>query len=318
MSATLLLSRADVERLLAPEACIAAVEDAFRGLALGKVPAPGILGMHGDGGGFHVKAGFLRADRDYFAAKLNANFPGNAARGLPTIQGAVLLYDAADGRLLAILDSIEITVRRTAAASALAARYLARKDASTLTICGCGGQARAQLEAIARVRPIRRAFAWDLDAAKARSFARDVGAAGIEVKAVTKLTDATTAADIIVTATTSTVPFITPEYVHTGTFIAAVGADNPHKSELHPDLFTLTKWVADSREQAAVMGDLHHAIAAGLATPSAVHADLAEIVAGRKPGRTSDAEITVFDSTGLAIQDVASAAAAYERFSSRP
>jgi alanine dehydrogenase len=120
-SETLLLSRTDVERLLSPEVCIAAVEDAFRQYAEGAVPPPGILGMHAAEGSFHVKAGFLTTDRPYFAAKLNANFPRNGQRhALPTIQGAVILCDAACGTPLAIMDSIAITALRTAAASAVA------------------------------------------------------------------------------------------------------------------------------------------------------------------------------------------------------
>src|SRR5258707_14413751 len=126
---TLLLSRDEVERLLTPDACIEAIEDAFRQLAEGKVPPPGILGMHAGEGSFHVKAGFLTLDRPYFAAKLNANFPQNGAKhGLPTIQGAVILCDAANGVPLAIMDSMSITALRTAAATALAARHLAPRE----------------------------------------------------------------------------------------------------------------------------------------------------------------------------------------------
>ena len=139
MNGALLLGRSDVERLLTPDACIAAVEDAFRQHALGKMPTPGILGMHAAKGGFHVKAAFLG---EYFAAKINANFPGNT--GLPTIQGAVVLFDATNGRPLAIMDSISITALRTAAATAVAARYLAPADCDTALVCGCGGQAAAQ------------------------------------------------------------------------------------------------------------------------------------------------------------------------------
>ena len=135
----------------------------------------------------------------------------------------------------------------------------------------------------------------------------------IAVKAGGTLRGATRAADIIITATSSQAPFLTRDCVRPGTFIAAIGADNPHKSELHPDLFVGTKVVVDSLEQAAVMGDLHHAIDAGKATRASVHAELADLVAGRKPGRVDDVEITIFDSTGLAIQDVASAAVAYLR-----
>src|SRR6476646_10287192 len=171
-NATLLLSRDDVQQLLTPDACIAAVEDAFRQLGRGQVPPPGILGMHSGEGGFHVKAGFLTLDRPYFAAKLNANFPQNAAlHGLPTIRGAVILSDAGNGAPLAIMDSISITALRTAAATAVAAKYLARQECGTVFICGCGGQAAAQLRALLCVRKPREVLVFDQDAGKAAAFA---------------------------------------------------------------------------------------------------------------------------------------------------
>jgi len=139
MPHALLLSRADVEPLLAPDVCIEAIEDAFRRLAEGAVPPPAILAMHAEGGSFHVKAGLLAMDRPYFAARINANFPQNGARhGLPTIQGAVLLFDAGNGRPLAVMDSIAITALRTAATSAVAAKYLAAKR------CNAAPQGRAR------------------------------------------------------------------------------------------------------------------------------------------------------------------------------
>jgi len=169
---TTLLSRQDVERLLQPQECIAAVEDAFRKLALGTVPLPGILGMHAGDGSFHVKAGFLTLDRPYFAAKLNANFPQNGARhALPTIQGVVILSDAANGVPLAIMDSMSITALRTAAATAVAAKYLARRDCETALICGCGGQAAAQLRALLTVRNPHVVWAYDQDNVRAAGFA---------------------------------------------------------------------------------------------------------------------------------------------------
>src|SRR4051812_20730270 len=146
INGALLLSRGDVERLLTPDECISAVEDAFCRHALGDVPSPGILGIHVQDGSFHVKAAQLTLDRPYFAAKLNANFPQNGARrGLPTIQGVVVLSDAAEGTPLAVMDSMALTALRTAAASAVAAKYLARESSRTALICGCGGQAEAQL-----------------------------------------------------------------------------------------------------------------------------------------------------------------------------
>src|SRR5688572_28905782 len=210
---TLLLGRADVERLLPAGACIVAVEDAFRQHALGKVPAPGILGMHAANGGFHVKAGFLGT---YFAAKVNANFPGNT--DLPTIQGAVILFDARNGKPLAIMDSTSITAIRTAAASAVAAKYLAPPESDTLLICGCGGQAASQLQALLCVRKPRRVLAYDRDAAKAASFAARFGGT-----VAPDLAEAARSSDIVVTCTTAKRYFLTHEMVRPGAFVAAVG-----------------------------------------------------------------------------------------------
>jgi alanine dehydrogenase len=301
-SVTLLLGRADVERLLPAGACIEAVEEAFRDHALGKVPAPGILGMHAANGGFHVKAGFLGS---YFAAKVNANFPGNTA--LPTIQGAVILFDVVNGRPLAIMDSISITAIRTAAATAVAAKYLAREECETVLVCGCGGQAAAQLTALLCVRKPRRIFAYDRNAGRASAFSARFGA-----EVADDLAEAARASDIIVTCTTATKYFITREMVRPGAFIAAVGADNENKQEIDPALLAKAKVVTDLTEQAARIGDLHHAIEADVMSAADVHAELGEVVAGRKPGRTRPDEVIVFDSTGTGLQDVAAAIAVYE------
>src|SRR5215475_12470870 len=161
---TLLLRRSDVERLLSLRDCIDAVENVFRLQGKGRIPRPGILGVKATGGGLHVKAGLLPGDRNYLVAKLNANFPGNNAHfGLPTIQGVIVVFDAQNGVPLAILDSIDITTKRTAAASAVAAKYLARKESSIATICGCGQQGRAQLRAMFLVLPLTKIYAFDVN-----------------------------------------------------------------------------------------------------------------------------------------------------------
>ncbi len=305
----LLLAKADVERVLTPQACIAAVEDAFREHALGTVPEPGILGMHEGAGSFHVKAGFLRvAGKLYFAAKLNANFPANPGRGLPTIQGAVLLSDAENGAPLAIMDSTSITALRTAAASAVAARHLARLQCDTALICGCGGQARAQLEAVLCVREPRRVLVYDADREKAARFAKPFGERAVVAP---DLAAAARASDIVITCTTASKYFLTREMVRPGTFIAAVGADNENKQEIEPHLMARSKVVTDLTDQARKIGDLHHAIRQGVMSAEAVHAQLGEVAAGLKPGRQSDEEIIIFDSTGTGLQDVAAAIAAY-------
>jgi ornithine cyclodeaminase/alanine dehydrogenase-like protein (mu-crystallin family) len=315
MKETLLLSGADVERLLTPEVCIAAVEEAFRQLGEGRVPPPGILGMHHGEGSFHVKAGFLTGKRAYFAAKLNANFPQNGSRhGLPTIQGAVLLSDAADGRPLAIMDSVSITALRTAAASAVAAKYLANPSCEALLICGCGGQAAAQVEAMLNVRHPARVYTYDLDPQKARSFAGALEAElPVQALPVTDLAAAVAASDLIITCTTARKYFVSHDMVRPGTFIAAVGADNENKQEIDPRLMARAMVVTDVTEQAAAIGDLHHAIDAGAMKREDVHAELCEVIAKRKPGRTAKEQIVVFDSTGTGLQDVAAAIAAYER-----
>ena len=265
-------------------------------------------------GTFHIKAGSLPRGAGYVAAKINGNFPGNRARhGLPTIQGAVFLADASNGRPLALLDSMEITLQRTGAATAVAARYLARPDSVTATICGCGEQGRIQLTALRHVLDLRRAFAWDLDPAVSHAFATRMAAeTGMEVKPVSRLEDATWASDAIVTCTTSCEPFLGIEEVGPGTFVAAVGADNPAKSEIKPALMASATVVVDVLKQAVFMGDLNHAIRAGAMTAEEVHAELGSLVSGDKPGRRNADEITIFDSTGTGIQDVAAAARAYE------
>lgn len=311
---TLLFTRREVAELLGIEECIAAVERAFRLYGEGKTQTPGILGVHALNGGFHIKAGIMDLDRSYFVAKTNANFPNNRDIGLPTIQGVIVVCDAVDGRLLAVMDSIEITIIRTGAATAVAAKYLARKDAKTALICGCGSQGRISLEAIMKVRKLEKVFAYDIDAERAQSFAETLSSEfNIEVTAVIDLAEASLASDICVTCTTAREYFLRREHISLGTFIAAVGADSEEKQELEPALLAKSKIVADILEQSATIGELHHAIKAGLVRRGDVHAELGEIVAGKKPGRTNEDEIIVFDSTGMALQDVVSAAIVYER-----
>jgi alanine dehydrogenase len=312
---TLLLRRSDIEELLSLRDCIDAVEEIFRRQGEGKVPAAGILGVKAPGGGLHIKAGLLGCDKNYIVAKLNANFPGNKGRsGLPTIQGLILLYDAENGSPLAILDSIDITIKRTAAASAVAAKYLARPDSHTATICGCGQQGGAQLRALHLVLPLTKIYLFDLNQSTAKNLAAELGQEfGLEIEPVSDLQRAIQKSDVCITCTTSHEFFVRKENVAPGTFIAAVGADDTHKQEIDPALIATAKVVADSREQCCTIGDVHHAIAQGLMRKEDVYAELSEIVAGHKSGRANDDEIIIFDSTGVAIEDAVAAAAVYKK-----
>lgn len=303
----LLLSGDDISRLLTWADAVAAVEAAFRALGDGHAPAPGILGFHIPDGGFHIKAGFSARQDGYFATKINANLPGNSARGLPTIQGVIALFSATDGRLLALLDSIELTARRTGAATGVAAQYLAAPDAKTLTIAGCGVQSYAQIRCVAEVRPIEQVFAYDprKDAAEALA-ARIRDDLAINAEAVTNLRDYSRMSEVVITCTPSKTPILFVDDVKPGAFVAGVGADNPEKHELDAALLRASMLITDLTEQCAAIGDLHHADA----TP---HAELAEIVSGKAALPASREKTVVFDSTGMALQDVMAAAHVYEK-----
>jgi len=311
---TLLLQKSDVVDLLSLEECIAAVEAAFRQHGEGRTPSPGILGMPATDGGFHIKTALLGTSPAYFAAKLNGNFFHNHRFAMPNIQGLIVLCDAANGYPLTVMDSIEITILRTGAATAVAAKHLARPDSKVATICGCGNQGRIQLRALLHVLPLEHVHAFDIDESVAREFASEFTTKlGIAVQTVKEPDAAARKSDVCVTCTPAKKYFLDSDCIAPGTFVAAVGADNEEKQELAPELLAANKIVTDVLKQCAEIGDLHHAIAKGLMTPGDVHAELGEVVAGKKAGRTSEEEITIFDSTGTALQDVAAAALVYER-----
>ena len=312
---TLLLSRRDVAALLGLDECIVAVENAFKLHAEGRSLPPGVLGIHACGGAFHIKAAGLELARPYFAAKVNGNFFQNNQRfGLPNIQGLIALCDAENGYPLAVMDSIEITIIRTGAATGVAADYLARHDSTVATISGCGNQGRISLRALVAVRRLQRVYAFDVDHDQARRYADELcKELHIDVTAVRDLGEAVGRSDICVTCTPSKQPYLNRSDVMPGAFIVAVGADNEEKQELDPRLIAASKLVVDSLDQCATIGDLKLALSQGLMTRSDVHAELGEVITGRKPGREHREEIIVFDSTGTAVQDVAAAAIVYEK-----
>ncbi|HEU5164744.1 MAG TPA: ornithine cyclodeaminase family protein [Chitinophagaceae bacterium] len=312
---TLLLTRRDVANLLTITECMDAVENAFGLYANGKMMAPKVLGIHVDNGGFHIKAGVLESDKTYFAAKSNANFPNNSIQyGLPTIQGVIIVCDGRNGRLLSLIDSIEITILRTGAATGIAAKYLALPDARVATICGCGNQGKISLKALMEVRKLELIYAFDIDPLQAEKLTQEFSNE-IKVISITAndLHNALIQSHICVTCTPSKKPFIHAEDIMPGTFIAAVGSDSEEKQELFSDLIAKNKIVVDMAEQSATIGELHHAIKQGLTTVDSIHAELGQIITGQKPGRESDKEIIIFDSTGTALQDVASATIVYEK-----
>ncbi|HEV7389338.1 MAG TPA: ornithine cyclodeaminase family protein [Gemmatimonadaceae bacterium] len=311
----LVLGSDDVTRLLDIESCIAEIEKAFRARGEGRLARSSVAGLELTGGGLHAKLGVVQLSRAYAAAKINANFPENPRiRGLPTIQGLVVLFDAASGVPLACMDSSTLTAARTAAASAVAARYLALPGASSVAIIGCGIQARAHASALCVVRPIRRVILFDSNRDAAEKLAHELWEAHqLEVTVADSLGEATLASEIVVTLTTSRSAFLDVGDVNEGTFIAAVGADNEHKQEIAPALLRAGTVIVDDLDQCCRIGDLHHALDAGVMRRQDVRASLDQVVAGIVAGRRDDREIVIFDSTGVAIEDVAAAAIVYER-----
>ena len=310
----LVLSRADIVRLMDYADYVDAVEAAFRAAVEGRAVAPPASALHVPSGSFHAKGAALLGDDAKVAIKLNGNFPGNpAANGLPTVQGIIYLADGINGRPLAVMDSIEVTINRTGAATTLAARHLARRDSRVATVCGAGVQGRIQLAAIAAAVKLDRVHVWDINGQAAERLAHEMSVAlKLDVRSAPDLSTVRQS-DIVVTCTSARRAFLTPELVRPGTFISAVGADNSDKHEIDPRLYAASLSVVDSLEQAAEIGDLHHALEAGAVTRAHVHADLGEILAGTKPGRTNAQAITLFDSTGMGLQDVAAAVAIYKR-----
>jgi ornithine cyclodeaminase/alanine dehydrogenase len=314
-SATLLLDRNAIAPLLDLDDCITTVEAAFAAHSRGKSLAPGLLHVDAPDGEFHIKAGGLTEPRAYFGLKANAGFFQNSQRfGLPNIQGLILLYDAENGYPLAVLDSAGITMQRTGAATAVAAKYLARQNSTVATMCGCGRQGHIQLRALCRVLPIEKVHAYSIDKPEARLFASEMSdELGIHVEAVNDLGGAVRASDVCVTCTPAHEAFLDRSFVGPGTFVAAVGADSPEKQEVDPRLLAEGKVVVDLLEQCVAVGELHHAIDQGFMTAGDVLGELGDVITSKVRGRSSDDEVIVFDSTGTALQDTAAAILAYER-----
>jgi alanine dehydrogenase len=310
---TLVLTREFIAARMTSSAYVSAVRRAFEQLARGKIDVPPVGHAQGFDGAFHVKSATGLDLPRRVAIKLNGNFPENPSRhGLPTIQGVIALFDAECGRLLALMDSVEVTAQRTAAASVVAAQLLAKPDACRLALIGCGTQARYHLGAFVDAFPIRSVACHDLDTDAAGRIVAAAAGLGLDVQVAHSARAAAEHAEIVVTSTVSRTPILSGDDVAPGCFIAAVGADSPHKHEIAPELLRRAHVVPDVLAQACVMGDLHHALEAGTMRAADVHGELADIVAGRIAGRTRPDQIFVYDSTGTAIADLAAANAIFE------
>ena len=312
---TLLLSHEQIVSILTFDVAIDAVRRVMQAHGEGAVIEPNLLHADAPRGEFHIKTGGILDGEDggVFGLKANGGFFQNRRLGLPNIIGLIVLADARTGAPVAVLDSVEISRVRTGAATAVAALHLARPESETVTVIGTGTQAGTQIEALCHVLPIRQARLVGRDIARTRERAALLESRlDIEVVPMSSAEDALLGSDVLVTCTPAQEALVSASEVPEGLFIAAVGADSPGKQELDPQLVAQHTTVADILSQCIHVGELQHPIRAGLIGADDVHAELGQILCGARPGRTREEEITIYDSTGTALQDVAVGAMVYE------
>jgi alanine dehydrogenase len=232
---------------------------------------------------------------------------------LPTVMATIILIEPETGRPLAIMDGTWITDMRTGAAGGVAAKYLARRDSKVIGMVGAGTQARTQLLALTEVFDIGEVRVYSRSLESCERFKKDVAYLGLNISIKGKVEEAVRGCDILVTTTPVTQPIVEDEWVDEGMHINAIGADAPLKEELDPRILRRAKIVVDDIEQACHSGEINVPLSKGIISRADIYAELGEIIAGKKVGRVTDSEITIFDSTGLAIQDIATAAVVYKR-----
>jgi len=314
----LLLSESEITALLSMNEIIEAVELAFKEYALGYVQMPPklYLSYPQDSGDLRTMPCYLERLKISAVKIVNAHPENPEKFSLPTVMATIILTDPANGQPLAIMGGRNITSMRTGAAGGIAAKYLARKDSQVVGLVGAGVQARTQLFALHLIyKKLKRIRVWDVSTAAKENYVDEMQQRFDELKfvSVERLRDAVVDADIIVTSTPSRKPLVMNEWITAGVHINCIGADAPGKQELDPAIIKRAKIVVDCWDQASHSGEINVPLTSGLITKDNVWAELGEIVAGFKPGRTSEDEVTVFDSTGLAIQDAAAAGLAYKK-----
>ncbi|MGX5828884.1 cyclodeaminase [Mesorhizobium sp. 43Arga] len=318
MSRMMILTEAELRKIVTLDLdAVACVENAFRSLATLPVAMPPILRLDipEHRGEVDVKSAYVPGI-DGFAVKISSGFFDNPKLGLPSGGGMMVLLSAKTGVVEALLlDNGYLTDVRTAAAGAVAAKHLSREDSTVAAIFGAGLQAGLQLEALRLVRPIAEARIWARDAAKAEATAARLRERlGITVRAEPDAADAVAGADIIVTTTPSAEPLIKAGFVAAGQHITAMGSDAEHKNEIAPAILRMADlYVADSARQTRRLGELHHAISAGVMAAEEEVTELGQIIAGERHGRRSASDITIADLTGTGVQDTAIATLARDR-----
>ena len=310
---SLVLTGSEVLQVLDMDLALAAAEDAFRAYGEGRVNMPPKSYLTLARGDFRAMYGEIFLPKGHICGLKWVNVhPGNPELGLLTVMAKVLLNDPDTGLEFADLDGTHETNFRTGASGGLAAKYLARPEASRLGLIGAGAQARTQVAALVKVRPIGEVVVFNRHLEHAQAFAEKITAIhGVPARAVATASEAVMDMDIVVTTTPSASPVVLRDWVSPGTHINAIGADAAGKQELDPTILRVAKVVVDDWAQASHSGEINVPLSKGEITPEMIYGSLGEIVAGKKPGRENPEEITVFDSTGLIIQDLALGYAIY-------
>lgn len=314
-AALLYLSHADVRRALPMADAIEAMHTAFQQLSDGRVTMPARSSVEvPEANGVVLLMPCYAAGTHRVSLKLLTQFADNGRLGLPLIQAVVLLADAVNGRLLALMDGSAITALRTAAASGVATRVLSQPRADTVAIFGAGVQARTQLEAVCTVRRIKQVRVFDCRRVAAEAFAEDMSARlGIPILAVSSAAEALAGAQVVCTATTSTTPVFEDRDLAAGVHINAVGSWRPQTAEIPPGTICRARVFVDHRVAAMEeAGDLLMPLQEGRITAEHVRTELGDLIANRVAGRQTNDEVTLFKSVGLAVQDLFAAARALE------
>lgn len=310
-----ILNRREVEQILSMPEVIRLVEKAFgeRGRNQVQMPPKSYLYFPRFNGDLRIMPAYLEGLNEVGVKIVNAHLDNSSKHGLPTVLASIMLFDPETGAPISLMDGTHITTMRTAAATGVAAKYLARKDSKILAVVGAGYQALCQVEALTEILKLESVKIFDIDGQKAEKLAAFLRERfGVAAKRLASIEETVRGSDVLVTVTPSRKPIVKSEWVTEGMHISAVGADAPGKEELEPELLKRATIVIDDWEQGSHGGEINVPFSSGIIGKSDIHAEISEIVVGIKPGRTSDKEITVFDTTGLAIQDVITAWYAYE------
>ena len=309
----LLIPRKDVERIVSMKEVMEVVEEAFKAKGLGEVVMPPKVYVNFPKGDFRVMPCYFPA-LGFGGVKIVNVHPENPEKyGLPTVMAVILLLDPETGKPVAIMDGTWITDMRTGAAGGIAAKYLARKDSKIVGMVGAGAQARTQLLALNEVFEIEEVRVCARTLAEAEEFKEKMEYLGLNILPKENVEDVVKGCDILVTTTPVTTPIVKNEWISEGMHINAIGADAPGKEELDPKILKRAKIVVDDFEQACHCGEVNVPLTKGIISEEDIYAELGEIIAGKKLGRLNDEEITIFDSTGLAIQDLATATLVYKK-----